>query len=135
MTTRKKQLIEIWYHRMWNQWDKSVFPDILAEDITFRGSLGNVVEGYSGVSGYIDYIRAAFPDFQNIIEEIIAEGDKAFARLTYTGAHQGPIFGIEPTGKKITYAGAAVFTFRDDRIADVWVLGDIYGLLRQLRGE
>jgi steroid delta-isomerase-like uncharacterized protein len=135
MTARNRQLIETWYYRMWNQWDKSVFPKILAEDIQFRGSLGNVVEGHQGVSQYMDYIRAAFPDFHNAIEQIISEADQAFARLTYTGTHRGTIFGIEPTGRKVTYAGAAVFTFRNDRIAEVWVLGDIYNLLQQLRSE
>jgi len=135
MSARNRQLIETWYYRMWNQWDTSVFPEILTEDIQLRGSLGNVVEGHQGVSQYMDYIRAAFPDFHNAIEQIISEADQAFARLTYTGTHRGTIFGIEPTGRKVTYAGAAVFTFRNDRIAEVWVLGDIYNLLQQLRSE
>ena len=57
---------------------------------------------------------------------------KAFARLTYSGTHRGPILGVEPTGRKISYAGAAVFTFDEGKVADVWVLGDLHGLLGQL---
>ena len=118
---------------MWNNWDKTIFPDILHENITFRGSLGQEKKGYEGLSKYIDFIRTAFPDFHNQIDLIINEGNKAFAKLTYTGTHKGAAFGIPPTGKKIGYAGAAVFTFKEGKILDVWVLGDIYGLLLQLR--
>ena len=127
------RLIESWYHRMWNRWDKSAFEEILTPDIAFRGSLGQVKHGYDGISEYMDFVRAAFPDFTNQIEEVISEGDKAFVRLSYTGTHEGEIFGVAPTQKRFTYYGAAVFSFADERmIHEVWVLGDVYGLLRQL---
>jgi hypothetical protein len=43
-----EQLIRRWYARLWNQWDTSVFPEVLATDITFRGSLGKLVVGQAG---------------------------------------------------------------------------------------
>ncbi len=119
---------------MWNQWDKTAFEEILTPDIAFRGSLGQVKQGYGGISEYMDFIHAAFPDFTNHIQEIISERDKAFARLSYAGTHEGEIFGIAPTRKKIAYSGAAVFSFAGEKmIREVWVLGDIYGLLVQLK--
>ncbi len=36
----------------------------------------------------------AFPDWHEAIEDIIAEGDKVWVRLTYTGTHKGRIYGI-----------------------------------------
>ena len=132
--SRHVRLIETWYYRMWNRWDKSAFEEILTPDIAFRGSLGQVKRGYDGLSEYMDFIHTAFPDFTNRVEEVISEGDKAFARLTYTGTHEGELFGVAPTHKEVTYAGAAVFSFDGEKIRQVWVLGDIYGLLRQLNG-
>ena len=133
MRNRNVRLIETWYYRMmWNRWDKSAFEEILVPDLFFRGSLGQVTRGYTGLSQYMDFIRAAFQDFTNSIKEIISEGDKAFARLMYTGTHEGEIFGVAPTHRKISYAGAAVFYFDGDKIREVWVLGDVNGLLRQL---
>lgn len=117
---------------MWNRWDKSAFEEILTPDIAFRGSLGQVKRGYNGLSKDMDFIRTAFPDFTNRIEDIISEGEKAFARLTYTGTHEGELFGVAPTHQEVTYAGAAVFSFEGEKIREVWVLGDIHGLLRQL---
>lgn len=34
--------------------------------------------------------------------------------------------------ERISWAGAAFFTFRDGRVADLWVLGDLKGLEAQL---
>jgi predicted ester cyclase len=56
-------------------------------------------------------------------------------RLKYTGTHLGPIFGIRSTGKRISYSGAAFYRFRDNKIVQGWVLGDVLSLLQQLRGR
>jgi predicted ester cyclase len=133
MFMRNRDLINAWYTRMWNTWNKNVIAEICTEAITFRGSLGEIMHGHREIAAYMDRVRAAFPDFTNTVELIISEHDHAFARLTYTGTHQGPVLGFQPTNRRIGYAGAAVFTFRADKIADVWVLGDLYGLVYQLR--
>jgi steroid delta-isomerase-like uncharacterized protein len=128
------RLIERFYQDMWNKFDKSVFPEILDPQLSFRGSLGQYKKGYQEFGEYVDFIRSAFPDFHNEIVETISEGNRTFTRLRYTGTHEGELFGIPATGKKIEYAGAAVFTISNGKIAQVWVLGDVYGLLRQLQG-
>lgn len=128
-------LVERFYHEMWNRFATEVIPEIAHPDIRFRGSLGQEKRGYQGLSDYVEFIRTAFPDFHNRIVETITEGNKIFARLVYSGTHRGEVFGIPGTGRRFEYAGAAVFTVREDRIAEVWVLGDIHGLLLQLRGE
>jgi predicted ester cyclase len=63
----------------------------------------------------------------------VSEGERSCARLTYRGTHRGELLGIPATGRQVEYAGAARFRFRDGRIAAVWVLGDLFGLLQQLR--
>lgn len=128
-------LIGRFYNEMWNQFDKGLFPELLTEDIRFRGSLGQSAVGYGEFGQYVDYIHKAFPDFKNYVEDVVTEGDKSFARLTYRGTHRGEIFGVEPTHKAIEYAGAALFRFQDGKISAVWVLGDIYGLLQQLKDD
>ena len=132
---RNRLLIERFYLEMWNRFDKTIVPDILTEDLRFRGSLGQSKSGHAEFAEYVDFIQRAFPDFWNEIEEIISEGDKAFAKLTFRGTHRGEVFGVAPTGRLIQYVGAAVFKFRGDRIAEVWVLGDIYGLISQLEAK
>lgn len=129
---KNNDLIEKWYLEMWNEWKTDIFPEILVPEITFRGSLGQEKKGYIGLKEYMDYIKSAFPDFHNEIELIISEEKKSFAKLKYSGTHRGEIFGRKPTNKKIHYYGTAVFTFENEKIKDVWVLGDIYNLLKQI---
>ncbi len=132
---RNRELIERFYHEMWNRFDKALIPVLLAEEIRFRRLTGQHKDGHAEFAEYVDFIERAFPDFTNQIEEIISEEDKAFARLTYRGTQRGEIFGIAPTGRPIQYAGAAVFRFRGDKIVEVWFLGDIYGLISQLQSR
>ena len=126
------RLIDRFYNDMWNRFDKSVFGDILDPKIHFRGSLGQTKVGFDEFGEYVDYIQAFASDFHNEVLSTITERNRTFARLSYTGTHQGEVFGLAPTGKRFEYSGAAVFTFSDGKISDVWVIGDVYGLTQQL---
>jgi steroid delta-isomerase-like uncharacterized protein len=129
---RNLTLIDRFYDDMWNRFDISVFPEILQPDITFRGSLGQSAIGFDQLAGYVQFIRAFAPDFHNEVVLTITEGNMTFARISCRGTHRGEVFGVPATGRRFEYSGAAVFTVRDELISDVWVLGDIYGLLKQL---
>ena len=133
-TEANKALVRRYYDELWNPWNFRLADQLIDVDIAFRGSLGTEVRGRSAFIGYMNSVRAAFPDFHNTIEETIAEGDAVAARLTYEGTHRGPLFGIAPTGRRIRYAGAAIFHFAEDRIVRGWVLGDTSGLKAQLEG-
>ena len=132
MTEQNKSLVQRCYEEMWNRWNFALANELLADDISFRGSLGAEMRGREQFCDYILRVQNAFPDFQNRINQMVAEDDCVVARLTYTGTHRGEIFGIPATGKRISYAGAAFYRIANDRIAEGWVLGDVAGLLRQL---
>jgi steroid delta-isomerase-like uncharacterized protein len=128
----RKILIRRFYEELWNQWDYSIIGELLTNDIVFHGSLDIDKTGHDGFIDYAETVRSAFPDFHSRLEEMIAEGDKLAACLTYTGTHRGTIFNIEATGRKILYAGVGIFVFRGTRISHIWILGDRLALLRQL---
>jgi steroid delta-isomerase-like uncharacterized protein len=130
-----KFLVRRYYEEMWNRWDLSLADELIGEGLSFRGSLGVAVQGREGFKDYMGAVRRAFPDFQNRIEELVAEGDKVVARLTYTGTRHGALFGIGATGKRVTYAGVAVFRIEAGRITEGYVLGDVHGLIQQLSGD
>jgi steroid delta-isomerase-like uncharacterized protein len=130
--SRNATLVKRFYVEMWNRFDVSLLPDLLTEGVRFRGSLGQHKIGRRQFAEYVEFVQRAFPDFTNQVEEIVTEGEQSFARLTYRGTHQGELFGIAPTNRRVEYAGAALFRFRAGRIAEVWVLGDLHGLMEQL---
>lgn len=119
---------------MWNAWRFDLADQLLAPEMTFRGSLGDMLVGPEAFRGYMAKVRSAFPDFHNQIEELIAEDDRVVARLTYSGTHTGELWGIVPTGRRISYACVALFQVVDRRFTRAWVLGDTAGLRAQLVG-
>jgi steroid delta-isomerase-like uncharacterized protein len=127
-----RTLVRRCYEEMWNRWDFSLADELLAPEIIFRGSFGDVMRGREAFRNYMKKVQSSFPDFHNTIELLVAEDDAIVARLSYRGTHQGEFFGIPPTGKKIHYAGAAFYQIARGRIAEGWVLGDLLGLLRQI---
>jgi steroid delta-isomerase-like uncharacterized protein len=130
-----KLLVRRYYTEMWNRWDFALADELIAEGVAFRGSLGDCVRGREGFKEYMRAVRRAFPDFHNQVGELLAEGDRVAVRLIYTGTHAGALFGLAPTGRWVSYAGVALFRVAGGQIAEGWVLGDLYGLVRQLRGE
>jgi steroid delta-isomerase-like uncharacterized protein len=129
---QNKNLIRRFFDEMWNPWNFAKADELLAPEIVFKGTLGNELRGRDAFRAYMRKVQSAFPDFHNSIIEITAEDDRVVARTFYCGTHRGEIFGLAPSGKEISYAGAAFFRIRDGRVIEGWVLGDLLGLLRQL---
>ncbi len=73
-----------------------------------------------------------FPDWHEAIEDIIAEGDKVWVRLTYTGTHTGEFRGLAPTGKKITTTGIMIYRIENGKLVEGWDLSDYLALLKQI---
>jgi steroid delta-isomerase-like uncharacterized protein len=129
---KNKILIQRFFDEMWNPWNFAKADELLAEGIVFRGTLGSELKGRDAFRGYMRKVQAAFPDFHNSILQMTAEDDRVVARTMYRGTHRGEIFGVSPTGKEITYAGAAFFRIEDGKVAEGWVLGDFLSVLRQM---
>src|SRR5690349_20571371 len=127
-----RRLIERYYNELWNQWRFDLADQLLSPSVKFHGSVGISVEGVEGFRSYMRLIQSAFPDFHNTIEEMVAEGDRVAARLTYRGSHGGVVFGVKPTGRTIQYDGLALFRINGGKIAEGYVLGNVIDLLAQL---
>ena len=132
MPTGINGLVHRFYALMWNLWDDDAVDEVLADDFTFHDSLGAEATGRDGWRRYRDSIRTGAPDFHNELVDLIAYGDRAAARLVFTGHHHGRLADIDPTGREFRYAGAAFFTERDGRISSAWTISDLGSLRRQL---
>ena len=127
-----KSLVRRYYSEVWNVWSEPALEELISPDIVFHGSIGTAVQGIAEFKQYVNHIRSAFPDFHNNTEELIGEGDKVAARLTYTGTHRGELFGFPGSGARVTYHGLAIFQFKENKIIRGFVLGDTETLKRQL---
>lgn len=74
----------------------------------------------------------AFPNLQIIIDEVIAQPDRAGVRARMVATHQGEIFGLQPTGKPVLITLYEFHYFDRDRITHTWHLEDWFGMLHQV---
>jgi steroid delta-isomerase-like uncharacterized protein len=126
------RLIERFYHEAWNKRDEDCAREILHEKFDFRGSLGPVRTGPEGFIQYMHELWIGLPDFHCEIVEVMDVGDRAAARMKFSGTHEGPFYGVPGTGKTITWAGGAFFKGDGRQIISLWVLGDIDAVKQQL---
>jgi steroid delta-isomerase-like uncharacterized protein len=126
------ELVERFYRLVWNKADATEAFRILADDFRFRGSLGPELRGPDSFVAYMQSVHAALEGFTCQIEEVIAAGDHAAARMSFYGRHRDKFFGIAPSGQEIRWSGAAFFRTGDGKITELWVLGDIEAIKRQL---
>jgi predicted ester cyclase len=127
-----RDLVERFYHVVWNKSDEAEARKILSPDFRFRASLGPELRGPGGFIAYLRSVHAALENFTCTIEELIASDDRAAARMSFRGIHRGKFFGFEATGREIRWNGAAFFKASGDTISDLWVLGDVEAVRRQL---
>ena len=127
-----KEIVRKFYDAIWNNADKAVIPDLLTEDFLFKGSLGLMQRGHDGFANFMDQIRAALGEYRCDIVDMIAENDKVYARMLYSGVHRGDLFGYAATHAKIKWDGVAIFTFSDGKISELWVLWDVNDVMKQL---
>jgi steroid delta-isomerase-like uncharacterized protein len=74
------------------------------------------------------------PDLKVAIEALVADKDRVAASFVYTGTHGGVYFGVAPTGKPLRFTSCDIFRVQDGLIVEHWGMGDIAGVLAQLRG-
>ena len=76
---------------------------------------------------------AGIPDLQVTVEATVAAPDRVAASFVYTGTHGGPLFGVAPTGRKLRFTSCDIFRLQGGKIAEHWGMGDIAGVLAQIR--
>jgi C-1 hydroxylase len=73
-----------------------------------------------------------FPDWHETIEDIIAEGDKVWVRLSYSGTHSGEFMGLPATGKKITSKAVDIYRIVNGKLAEYWNVTDNINIFKEV---
>jgi len=86
----------------------------------------------AALAEHISQAEAAFPFYELIAEDLIAEGDVVALRGTFQGIHSGPFGGIEATGRSVSANLMIFYRIEDGRIAQHWMQFDVAALIAQL---
>jgi len=82
--------------------------------------------------GSIRYLRDTFAPFSLTIEEMIADGDKVWARMTGRGTDAKGVLGRPPTGRSFAITVIDVCRFERGKIVEHWGVPDRFHQLAQL---
>lgn len=85
----------------------------------------------AGLQEDITYLRNAFPDFHLTIEEMTADDDKVWVRMTARGTNTGGFMG-PPNGKTFEVAVFDLCRFENGKIVEHWGTPDRFALMAQL---
>jgi steroid delta-isomerase-like uncharacterized protein len=131
MSEQNKTLARRWFEDLFSRGNLDAANEILSAE--FVDHLTHEDErGLEELKAYVTIYRAAFPDIQDTLEQIVAEGDKVVVRWTSRGSHQGEFMGAAPTGRHVTFTGMRLFRIAENKIAESWVNIDERGLQEQL---
>jgi predicted ester cyclase len=90
-------------------------------------------KGPKAVAAHAKMYKDTFPDMQQIILELIAEGDLVMARCEATGTHKGDALGFPATGKTMKTAHWTINRFdAEGKITESWNLNDDMSAMKQL---
>ena len=81
------KLVRDFYDRIWNEGDLEAVSDLLTKDFLFRGSLGSERHGRKGFTDYVQSVRGALSNYHCEILECVTEGERAFAKMCFSGRH------------------------------------------------
>lgn len=129
----QKETVRVFYKEMWDRADKSLIPTIFHRDFTFRGSLGPTLVGHAQFAGYVDWVTGALGHYRTDILALIEEGNRVSGKMRFHGFHRKELFGVPPSGRHAWWTGMPIFTFESGKVRDLFVLGDIHGLIAQLK--
>lgn len=131
----QKEIVRKFYKDMWDHADVSLIREIFHPDFTFRGSLGPTLIGHDQFADYVRWVTDCLEHYTSDIFIMIEQASQVAAKVRFHGVHRKPMFGHAPSGRHVWWHGAPIFTFEGGLVRDLWVLGDIYGLINRIEDD
>jgi predicted ester cyclase len=110
--------------------DWAALPDLIAPDYVYH--MDQEIRGPEGLKQMFTGLIAAFPDYREQMERVVAEGDLVAVTYMMSGTFTGRYSGIAPTGKKFTVPRTVVARFENGKQVEAWGYSDSLALFQQL---
>jgi len=117
-----KASVRRYFDEVWVRGDLAVLRELFVP--------GSLMVGAAEAN--VTMMRPAFSDIRATVDDLVAEGDKVAAYVTFTGANTGPLLGFPPTGNRAVLSALYLFTFENGRIRTMVFESGLFGLLMAL---
>ena len=117
MTSEQNKRVYARYIQLLNAQDFAALPEVVDPE-RYREICVGFTPGWVDLPEAVtslEKVVGGIPDLNARIDDMVAEGEKVYARLTVTGANSGRFFGAPPTGR--SYEANMCSTTRGSRTA------------------
>ena len=132
MSEASKAAVHRWVDEGINGGNESLIEELFAPNFVLHNGGRDMVMNGAMLKGWLRSNLTAFPDTIYTIGQVVASGDKVAWRWMMSGTQTGPLEGIPPTGRAVTFTGITLIRFEDGKFAEMWDNSDNMGLMQQL---
>jgi steroid delta-isomerase-like uncharacterized protein len=115
--------------------DADALQELMAPHVIDHNPMADQRPGLEGFKQWMAAVRGSFPDLHGTVEDVVAEGDRIAARMTWRGTHRGEFMGIPPTNRPVTFSAFHVVRFEGGRAEEWWGTANLLDVLQQLGAE
>ncbi len=114
-----KSLLHRLYDDGWGKGDLTAIDEVFApeHDLHWNELVPSVQHRTTAeVKQIVVAYRAAFPDLQVTLDEVVVDGDKAAVQVTFVGTHRGVYEGFVPTNRLSRFTDMQILRFAGGKI-------------------
>ena len=104
--------------------DEYFDPDFIENQFGLKPTIAGMKDDFR-------FLYQAFPDYHLVIEDIVADSDRVWLRMTCTGTNKGGFMG-PPNGKSFKITVMDVIRLKNGKVVEHWGVPDRFAVLMQL---
>lgn len=133
--SKNKKLLKRFYKEVYVDWDMETADELLSPDFFSHDWPANGQKGPQAFRNYYRAFKKALPDARYEVKDILADGDRVAVHWVMRGTYSAEFPGIEvtPAGQQVTLRGVAIYRVDDGKLAERWVISDLYELLKSIK--
>ena len=116
-----------WYKEVWVPGGERIVDELMSEKITGLME-GADIHNRDEFHAERRRLLAAFPDFEIVADDVIAEGEKVVVRWHVNATHKGHDLGFPASNRHVSFRGMTWLEFDGGKIVrgwDSWNLGQV----------
>ncbi|MEO0412385.1 MAG: ester cyclase family protein [Pseudomonadota bacterium] len=127
-----KTLLEDQILRVWGRGDTHLVDQNYAPNVNDHMPLPGQTFSLEALKKVVEDFRIAFPDLTMHLDGTLSAGPMGMDFWTLNGTHSGPLFGLEPTGKRVRFSGMDMVKVSSGKVTDLWHVEELGPMFTQV---
>ncbi len=127
-----KATVKKFFEEVVNKHNADAADQFIAKDAMNHQAMPGSKPGVEGIKEEFRQFFKSFPDLSVTVDDLMADGDKIIARVTYKGTNKGMMGAVAATNKTAQWGLIDIILFKDGKMQERWGYGDNIGMMIQL---